>query len=129
MLETRNSPVMHEIVTPEPTIQWRKVNTEEINVYVPWDVPVEALGQMFVFGEAQSRIEVIALGFEGEGTGEGDGDGGRDAPKAALYGISNGLSDMYFVTHTIHLTDYPCQYFPACAKNSIVDHIANPYQT
>ena len=40
--KTRNSPTTPENATPKPADRWRKVSAEEIDVYVPWDAPVEA---------------------------------------------------------------------------------------
>ena len=45
--QTQNSLHTTEVGMPEPTIQWRKVSGNNIDVYVPWNAPVEALGQTF----------------------------------------------------------------------------------
>ncbi|KIM54280.1 hypothetical protein SCLCIDRAFT_31227 [Scleroderma citrinum Foug A] len=47
---------------------------EDIDVYLPWNAPIEALGRMLVFGEVESGEKAIAPGFEGEGAGVGIGD-------------------------------------------------------
>ena len=44
-------------------------------MYLPWNVPVEALGQTFEFREVESRDKAIAPSLEGEIAGDGDGDG------------------------------------------------------
>ena len=64
-------------MTCRPTSQWKRVSVNDIDVYLPRNTPVEASGQTFAFGEAQSRVEAIAPGAEGE-TAEGAGDGGGD---------------------------------------------------
>ena len=72
--KTRNSPYTHEIVTSDPTYQWKRVSTKDIDVYPPWNAPIEALGRTLAFGEVESGEKAIAPGFEGEGAGIGIGD-------------------------------------------------------
>ena len=72
--KTRNSLYTHEIVTSDPTYQWKRVSVEDIDVYLPWNAPIEALGQTLAFGEVESGEKAIAPGFEGEGAGIGIGD-------------------------------------------------------
>jgi len=72
---TRNSPNGHDIATPKPTIQWKKVSAGGIDVYVPQNAPIEAASRIFVFGRPESRDEAIAPSLEGERAGHGDGDG------------------------------------------------------
>ena len=74
MSETQNSPVAHETRPPEPTIHWRKVSVEDIDVYVPWNAPIEALGRTLVFGQVESAGGWMTTDFEGEGAGDGDDD-------------------------------------------------------
>ena len=69
---------MAENTTPKPADRWRKVSAEEINVYIPWDAPVEALGRMFEFGQVEGRDEAIAPSVEGERACDGDGDRNGD---------------------------------------------------
>ncbi|KIM68355.1 hypothetical protein SCLCIDRAFT_20264 [Scleroderma citrinum Foug A] len=77
--KTQNSPYTHEIVTSDPTYQWKRVSAEDIDIYLPWNAPIEALGQTLAFGEVESGEKVIAPGFEGEGAGVGVGDQNRGA--------------------------------------------------
>ena len=62
-------------MTSGSTYRWRRVSINKIDVYLPWNVPVEALGQTFEFGEVESRDKAIAPSLEGEIAGDGDGDG------------------------------------------------------
>ena len=41
---TQNSPYTAEIAMSEPIHQWRSVSIEDIDVYVPWNAPIEVLG-------------------------------------------------------------------------------------
>ena len=43
-LKTQNSPTRPEIVMAKPIGRWRNVSVEDIEVYIPWNAPVEALG-------------------------------------------------------------------------------------
>ena len=75
--QTRNSPHTLEIKSCKRARLWRKVSVDNGDVYVPWNVPVEALSRTFAFGEAESGDEVIAPDIEGktaEGNSDGDGD-------------------------------------------------------
>ena len=74
---------MHETRPPEPTIRWRKVSIEDIDVYIPWNAPIEALGQTLAFGQVESAGGRMTTDFEGEGAGDSDDnrvgeDGGVD---------------------------------------------------
>ena len=40
----QNSPYMCKIATCRPTSRWRRVSIEDIDIYIPWNVPVEAPG-------------------------------------------------------------------------------------
>ena len=72
-LRTRDSPYMVEIKTSKHTYHWRKVSTEDTDVYVPVDAPIKTASQMFAFGEAQSGDKAIAPNVEGERAGNGSG--------------------------------------------------------
>ena len=61
---------------PEPTYQWRRVSVEDIDVYLPWNVPVAALGWMFAFRQVESGDKVIVPSLKGERAGNGDPNGG-----------------------------------------------------
>ncbi|KIM57362.1 hypothetical protein SCLCIDRAFT_28844 [Scleroderma citrinum Foug A] len=76
--QMRNSLHMTEVGMPEPTIQWRKVSGNNIDVYIPWNAPVEALGRTFAFGWLESTGEAIAPIIEGERAGNGGGDRNSD---------------------------------------------------
>ena len=52
----------------------RGVSINVSDVYLLWNAPVEALGQMFAFGEAVSGDEAIVPSVEGEKAGDGNGD-------------------------------------------------------
>ena len=78
----RNSLYTTEVGRPEPTYQWRKISVGNVDVYVPWNMPVEALGTMkrtIAFGQVKSGDEAIAPSIEDEraddGVGNQDGDG------------------------------------------------------
>ena len=73
-----NSPYMHEIATPKPADRWKRVSADDTYVYLPWNAPIEALSQMFEFGQVEGADEAIAPSFECEGAGDGDGDRDRD---------------------------------------------------
>ena len=45
-------------------------------MYVLWNAPVEALGQIFAFGQVESAGEVMAARDIDEGAGNSDGDDG-----------------------------------------------------
>ena len=76
-LRKRNSPYTTEVRMPEPTYRWRKVSTGDGEVYVPWNMPIEASGQTFAFGCLESKEEVIVPGAEGK-MAEGAGNSGGD---------------------------------------------------
>ena len=71
---TQYSPVGREIETPKPAIQWRRISVEGVDVYIPQNAPVEALGQTFEFGQVEGRDKAIAPSVEGERACDGDGD-------------------------------------------------------
>ena len=72
----QNSPYTAEIAMSKPICRWRSVSIEDIDMYVPWNVPIEVLGRAFEFGEVESAGKAIAPIVEGERAG--DGDGGRN---------------------------------------------------
>ena len=43
-LKMQNSLNIREIAMPEPTYQWRRVSIEDIDIYLLWNAPIEALG-------------------------------------------------------------------------------------
>ncbi|KIM55812.1 hypothetical protein SCLCIDRAFT_30073 [Scleroderma citrinum Foug A] len=92
--KTQNSPTTPKNTMPKPADQWRKVSAEEINVYVPWDVPVEALGQTFEFGQVEGGDEAIAPRNVEEtaedGNGNQNGDGGDDGGDGSVDGTTSG---------------------------------------
>ncbi|KIM58081.1 hypothetical protein SCLCIDRAFT_28351 [Scleroderma citrinum Foug A] len=73
MLEMQNSPN-----TPKSTYQWRKVSINNIGAYVLRSVPVEALGQTFEFGEAQSGVKAVVPSIDGRDVKERAGDKNGD---------------------------------------------------
>ena len=78
------SPKACEIATAKPTYQWKWISIDNTDVYVPWNVPVKALGtanRMLVFGKPDSGDEVIAPRYVeemAEGACNGIGDQDRD---------------------------------------------------
>ena len=91
--KTRNSPYTHEIVTSNPTYQWRSVSIDNVDVYIPWNAPVEAPSRTFAFGEAESGDEAIVPDIEGEmAEGNGDGDGDQYGDDGDSNGIMSGGS-------------------------------------
>ena len=71
--KSKNLPETLEIETSE-SIKW--VSVGDINVYVPLNAPIEALGptsQTFAFREVESGDKVIAPSLEGKRAGNSDG--------------------------------------------------------
>ena len=92
--KTQDSPNGRDISTPKLPRRWKRVSTGEVDVYAPWNAPVEALGtanRTFAFGEVESRDEAIAPGVEVEKAGDGDGDGnGGDGDDGDANGTTSG---------------------------------------
>ena len=59
---------------PKSTRRWRKASVDDIDVYMPWNVPIEAPGQTLAFGPFESRVEAIVPSIEGERAGDRDSD-------------------------------------------------------
>ena len=78
--KTQNSPKTPENGMPKSSYRWRKVSVNNIDAYVPWSMPIEALGQTFAFGEAQSGGKAIVPSIDGgdikERAGSRNGDDG-----------------------------------------------------
>ena len=89
--KTQNSPIGPENGTLKHSTRWRKVSRGDVDVYVPWDAPVEVPSRRFVFGwlekageaiapSVESRDEAIVPNVEmaedGNGNRSGDGDDG-----------------------------------------------------
>ena len=74
----QSSPDMIETKLPECTNHWRKVSVDDGDMYVPWNVPVEALGQMLTFGQPVRGDEAIAPVVKSERAGDGNNDQYRD---------------------------------------------------
>ena len=70
---TRNLPYTPENGMPKRAIHWRRVNVDEIDVYLPWNTPVEVLGRTFVFGRFKSRDKPIAANIKSKRAEDGDG--------------------------------------------------------
>ena len=76
--KTRDLPYTPENETPKSICRRRRVSAGNGDVHLLWNVPVGVLGQMFAFGQPESRGEAIApRDVEGK-TAEGAGDGGGD---------------------------------------------------
>ncbi|KIM67354.1 hypothetical protein SCLCIDRAFT_21204 [Scleroderma citrinum Foug A] len=70
--QTQNSPKGPQIEPPKSTHRWKRVGVGDVNVYLPWNAPVEALGRTLALGEVESGGEAIALrDIEGERAGVG----------------------------------------------------------
>ena len=91
--KSQDSPYTAEIKSPKRSYRWRKVSVGNIDVYIPWNVPVEAPSRTFAFREAESRDEAIAPDVEGEtAEGNGDGDGDQYGDDGDGDGITSGGS-------------------------------------
>ena len=75
---------MAEIETSKRSRQWKGVSAEGVDIYLPWDAPVEVPSRTFAFGQVEGAEEAIALNVERAGeaiapnVGERAGDGGGD---------------------------------------------------
>jgi len=82
----QNSLNAFEIMMAKHSRRWRRVNIDDSNGDIPWNMPVaviETASRIFVFGQVESRGEAIAPSVEGERAGSGgrnggDGDGDDD---------------------------------------------------
>ena len=92
--KTQDSPYTTEVATPKPTSRWKQVSAGDSDVYVPWNVPVEALGtasRRITFGQAESGDEAIAPSVESERAGEWNGgDGRRNGDVGDVDGTTSG---------------------------------------
>ena len=80
---TPNSPNAREIAMPKHTYRWRRVSVNDSDVYIPWNMPIEASARTFAFGQPERGDKAIAPSAESERAGNGnsdrDGDGdGKD---------------------------------------------------
>ena len=73
--KTENSPNATEIATAKPASRWRRVGVGDVNVHLPWNAPVEALGRTFEFRRLKRAGEAIAPSVEGKTARDDDGDG------------------------------------------------------
>ncbi|KIM62609.1 hypothetical protein SCLCIDRAFT_24903 [Scleroderma citrinum Foug A] len=73
MPSIETNPTKPENETEIPIRRWRSVSIEDIDVYVPWNAPIEVLGQAFEFGEVESAGKAIAPIVKGERAGDGNG--------------------------------------------------------
>ena len=85
-----DSPIKPNIATSKCAYQWRKVSAGDSNVYILWNMPIEALGRTLAFGEVKSGVKVIVPNIEGERAG--DGDGNRDGDVGGMDGTMSGIS-------------------------------------
>ena len=87
--KTQNSPIGPKNGMLKRSTQWRKVSRGDVDVYVPWDAPVEVPSRTFVFGRLEKAGEAIGPSVEsgdeaiapniemaedGNGNRSGDGD-------------------------------------------------------
>ena len=63
--KTRNSPHTRETATPESTYQWKRVSLRGIDIYVPWNVPIDRTSRKFVLGRVEGGVEAIAPSIDG----------------------------------------------------------------
>ena len=94
--KSQNSPIGPEITPPKSTHRWKRVGVGNVNVYLPWNVPIEALRRTLAFGEAESGEEAIAPIIEGERAGNGGGDRNGDDES----GDGNGMASSCNVDST-----------------------------
>ena len=71
--KTQNLLYKPEIATAKPIGLWRAVSADDIHVYIPLNAPVAAPSRNFVFGQVESRDELIVVSVEGERAGGCDG--------------------------------------------------------
>ena len=64
---------MPEIKQSESTHRWRRVSVEDVDIYVPWNAPVEASGRTFEFRELEGGDKAIVLRNIEEMAEDGDG--------------------------------------------------------
>ena len=94
-LKMQDSPYILKIAMAKPTRQWKRVSVEGVGIHVPWNMPVEALGRTFKFGQLKRAGEAIASDVEGEtAEGAGNGNGSRDGGDDGVDGtMSSGHID------------------------------------
>ena len=63
---------------PEPIIQWKRVSIDDVDIYLPWDAPVEVTSRTLTFGEVESGDTAIAPSVEGERACDSNGDPSSD---------------------------------------------------
>ena len=78
---TQDSPSMREIAKSKRTYRWKQVSIGDVDVYVPQNAPVEALGttnRTIVFGRVETvcegRVKAIALSVKSERAGDSNSD-------------------------------------------------------
>ena len=74
----QNSPIGGQIEMAKPTGRWKRVSIDDVDMYLPWGVPVEMLSQTFAFGRLESREMAIAPDVEGKRARNSDDDRNRD---------------------------------------------------
>ena len=95
-LRTRDSPYMAEIETSKCFRRWKGVSAEGVDVYLPWDAPVEVPSRTFAFGQVEGAEEAIAPNVERAGeviapnVGERAGDSGGDRDGGDVDGTTSG---------------------------------------
>ena len=52
---------MCKVAMCRPTSRWRRVSVKDIDVYIPWNMPVEAPGRTFEFRLVETAGEAIAV--------------------------------------------------------------------
>ena len=91
--KTQNSPSGREITTPEPAHLWRKVSVNNVDVYLPWNMPIVVPRRWIIFREVEGAGETIAprsveeMAEDGDGNRDGgdmDGDGTASSSNADL---------------------------------------------
>ena len=72
--KTQDSPYTAEIEPSKHPRRWRRVSADDISVYLPGNMPVEALDRTFAFGQLESGETAIAPNVEGKRACNGDGE-------------------------------------------------------
>ena len=75
---------------PKSTRRRRIVSIDDINIYVPWNTPVEVPGRMFAFGRFEGGDQGMAVRNVEQRAG--DSDGGRNRGDGSMDGTTSGGS-------------------------------------
>ncbi|KIM68468.1 hypothetical protein SCLCIDRAFT_1209279 [Scleroderma citrinum Foug A] len=71
----KHSPNGREIEQPKPVNQWRRVDVDDVNVYIRWNTPIavsKTASREIVFGRVESGDEAVVVSVESKRTGGGE---------------------------------------------------------